>query len=194
MPEVPRTSTPLTVETAASELLAALRRAGIDPNGDQARLLLAQLWLETARGSACNNHNPGNLTAGNTADFFRPQWYELTPDSSPRMVTLHAAMLAGQAPSAFAAYATFEQGFDDYVRQIKTKFPTILEAARTGDAEAMGAAIRTSGYAPDAGGTTGQNLASLAREFKTRKVFDDLPLAPAVAPPVVEASPASSFC
>src|SRR2546426_1746352 len=132
MPEVPRISTPLTVETAAAELLAALRAQGIDPNGDQARLLLAQLWLETARGSACNNHNPGNLTRGNTADFFRPQWYELTEASSPRMATLHAAMLAGQAPSAFASYDSFEHGFADYVRQIKSKFPSILEAARTG--------------------------------------------------------------
>lgn len=183
MPEVARTSTPLTVETAAAELLAALRAHGIEPNGDEARLLLGQLWLETARGSACNNHNPGNLTKGNTADFFRPQWFELTPESSPRMVTLHAAMLAGQAPSAFASYDSFERGFADYVRQLQSQFPSILEAARTGDAEAMGNAIRTSHYAPDAGATTGKNLASLAREFATRKVFADLPLVPAVAPP-----------
>jgi len=189
MSEVPRVRTPLSVEAAAAELLAALRRAGEQPNGDEARLLLAQLWLETARGSACDNHNPGNLTQGNTADFFRPAWFTIDESSSPRMVTLHAAMLAGQAPSAFASYATFERGFDDYVRQIRTQFPSILEAARTGDAETMGRAIRTSRYAPDAGGTTGQNLAALAREFKQRGVFVDLPLVAAAA--AAASSPAS---
>lgn len=190
MPEVARISTPLLVGQAAAELVTALRAAGEEPSREEAELLLAQLWLETARGSACNNHNPGNLTKGNTADFFRPAWFTVDATSSPHLVALHTAMLAGQAPSAFASYPTFARGFADYVRELQHQFPSLLEAARTGDPQAFGAAIKTSHYAPDAQPGTGNSVASLVREFRAAGVFRDLPLAPAVAPPD-EGSPAS---
>ena len=59
-------------------------------------------------------------------------------------------MLQGKAPRAFRAYATLEAGMGDYVGQIFTSFKPIVEAARTGDAQAMARAIVTSRYTPDA--------------------------------------------
>src|SRR5882724_216034 len=164
MPEVTRTLTPIPIGSAAPALLDALHTAGVEPNGDQARLLLAQLWLETARGTACNNRNVGNITDGPkwTGDFFRPIWFTVDASSSPHLVDLHDKMQKGQAPSAFRAYESFAHGFGDYVSQLVHTFPSILSAAETGDAAATATAIKTSGYAPDAPPGTDRSLASLA--------------------------------
>lgn len=191
MPEVPRTVTPLAVPSSSAQLLSALRAGGIEPNGDQARLLLAQIWLETAAGKSCNNMNPGNITAGPkwAGDFFRPLWFTVDASSSAKMVELHNKMLKGQAPNAFRAYDTFEHGFSDYVSQLVHTFPSILRAAETGDAGAVASAIKTSGYAPDAPPGTDRSLATLARQFEAAGVFAQLPKAEAPAAP---ASPSCS--
>lgn len=184
MPEVNRVRTPIDVHSAAAALLAALVAAGETPHRDQAQLLLGQLWLETGRGAACDNHNVGNITAGPrwTGDIFRPAWFTVDDSSSPRLVELNKLMKAGKAPNAFRSYNDFDHGFGDYVSQLEHTFPSIVAAARAGDAQAMGTAIRTSGYAPDAPSSTGSSLASLQREFDAAGVFATLPKADPPAP------------
>lgn len=186
MPEIPRVNTPISEAAAADELGAALRAAGEVPNGDQARLLLAQIWLETARGQSCQNHNVGNITTrdNSSADFYRPPWFAVDESSSPHLHALHEAMLKGEAPRAFRSFDDFRRGFAAYVWELQHQFPTLLAAARTGDPQAVGNAIRSSHYAPDAPAGTGSSLAALAKEFEARGRFTDLPKAPAPAAPV----------
>lgn len=181
MREVPRVKTPVSTGAASQFLLAALVANGEQPHRQEAQLLLAQLWLETARGTACDNFNPGNITAGSkwTGDIFRPAWFTVTDKSSAKLKQLHALMLKGQAPNAFRSYDTFERGFADYVTQLLHTFPSIVRAARSADASAVARAIKSSGYAPDMQPGTDKSLDSLRAEFERGGVFRALPLAPA---------------
>jgi hypothetical protein len=88
------------------------------------------------------------------------------------LIVLHELMKKNQAPRAFRSFATFGGGVAGYVAT--AKHLSVVEAARTGDAEAMATVIR-SAYAPDAPPGTGRNLDSLRREFLTRGLFDPLP-------------------
>jgi type II secretory pathway pseudopilin PulG len=163
---------------AAVELEAALRKAGVtDLHQDMAALLLAQLAFETGNGTACDNRNVGNITTSDRTSrtFFRPAWFTVTPESSPRLRELNAAMQKGQAPRAFVAYQDFVDGFRDYARELRTQFPTIIAAASTGDAQATAAAIKSSNYTPDAPSSLGATLDSLRRGFLAKGLFSSLP-------------------
>jgi hypothetical protein len=178
MPEVPRERTPIAMPAAALELDIALRGAGVaDLHQDMAALLLAQIAFETASGQACDCHNIGNISTSDktSRDFFRPAWFEVTDASSPKLRELHAAMLKGNAPRAFVAYKDFFAGFDDYVRELRVQFPTIISAARTGDAQAVADAIKSSHYTPDAPSSLGGTLDSLRRGFLAKGLFASLP-------------------
>lgn len=194
MTELARVRTALTDTAAAPLLLAALRVGGVQPSQDQARLLLAQLRFEGL--GSCNNHNVGNITTTDTGsrDFFRPAWFDVDPNdpsADPQLVKLHNLMLAGQAPRAFRSYPDFGSGFSDYVHELQTRFPSILSAAATGDAQATANAIKSSGYTPDAPSSLGTTLASIVREFQGRGVYADLPpLAGAAGPPPSPPAPA----
>ena len=196
MHEVPRIRTPVSESAAASSLVAALAASGEHPHQREAQLLLAQLWLETGRGSSCNNFNVGNITASDKYEggAFRPAWYTVDASSSTQMRSLHELMLAGKAPRAFRAYATLETGMGDYVHQLATTFKSIVDAARTGDALATATAIKTSRYTPDIDPpAVAHSLDSIAREFAARGTFAALPLAgspPPVVPPVGSCPPA----
>jgi hypothetical protein len=184
MHEVPRIRTPVSEQLAASALVTALAALGEHPHQREAELLLAHLWLETGRGTACDNCNVGNITASDRYEggAFRPAWFTVDDSSSPKMLNLHNEMLKGRAPRAFRAYATLEAGMGDYVGQIFHTFISIVQAARAGDAEAMAQAIRTSRYTPDAPIGTGRSLDSIAKEFASRGTFAALPLAGASPP------------
>lgn len=191
MREVPRTRTPISAELAAASLQSALEAAGETPNRDECQLLLAQVWFETGRGKECDNRNVGNIMAGPKwgGDFFRPAWFEVDASSTPKLVQLHELMLKGEAPNAFRSYDDVTHGFSDYVAQLMHTFPSILAAARAGDAQTMGTAIRTSGYTPDAPSSMGSTLASLQREFEAKGLFHSLPKA--AAP---DSAPAADSC
>lgn len=187
MPEVPRQRTPIAMPAAAAELLGALTTAGVaDLHQDMVALLLAQLAFETGQGQACDNRNIGNITTSDKTgrDFFRPVWFTVDGDPEPgspwatnraRLLALHEAMLKGQAPRAFVSYPTFAAGFGDYVRELRVQFPTIINAAHSGDADATAAAIKSSHYTPDAPPTLGATLDSLRKQFLARGFFDSLP-------------------
>jgi hypothetical protein len=185
MPEVPATNTPIRDTDAAALLVSCLRRElGRVPSRNLAAFLLAQLWLESARGTAMNNNNPGNLTANpdtTTSDFWRPPWFaEPTESTSTRNRQLHEAMQHGQAPSAFLAFPTMLAGFETYVSWIHRKFPSIEQAAESGDSLQVAKAIRTSGYCPDCEPTaTAKTLGSFRTQFLGKGFFNSLPLAPA---------------
>jgi len=166
------------MQAAAAELLGALTTAGVaDLHQDMVALLLAQLAFETGQGQACDNRNVGNITTGErtSRDFFRPAWFEVTEASSPKLRALHDAMLKGQAPRAFVSYPSFAAAFGDYVRELRVQFPTIINAAHTGDADATAAAIKSSNYTPDAPPTLGATLDSLRRQFLAKGFFASLP-------------------
>jgi len=196
MHEVPRIRTPVSEPTAASALVSALAAVGEHPHQREAQLLLAQLWLETGRGSSCNNFNVGNITASDRYEggAFRPVWFdEPTLNSSTQMRHLHELMLKGQAPRAFRAYATLEAGMGDYVHNLNTTFKAIVEAARTGDALATAQAIKSSHYTPDIDPVAvSHTLDSIAKEFASRGTFAALPLAGASPPAVPPTCPPAS--
>lgn len=190
MTEVARVRTALTDTAAAPLLVAALKGAGISPTREQARLLLAQLRFEGL--GFCNNHNVGNITTSDkgSRDFFRPPWFDVDPadpKADPKLVKLHELMASGKAPRAFRSYPDFASGFADYARELQTRFPSILAAAASGDAQATAGAIKTSGYTPDAPSSLGSTLASIVREFEGRGLLGELP--PLAAPSSPHPSP-----
>jgi hypothetical protein len=187
MPEVPRERTPIAMPAAAVELEFALRGAAVpDLHQDMCALLLAQIAFETGSGRSCDNRNIGNITTSDKTrrDFFRPIWFTVDGDPDPgspwatnraKLLALHEAMLKGQAPRAFVSYKSFFDGFDDYVRELRVQFPTIIDAARTGDAQATADAIKSSHYTPDAPPTLGATLDSLRKRFLAEGLFSSLP-------------------
>jgi len=144
---VPATPTPITAEQARVALVAVM--PGIDR--ESGALLLALVWMETARGHLLN-WNAGNITAGAkwTGAAWRPPWFELADaQASPKLLELHERMLHGQAPSAFRAYGSLLEGFQDFANVLRSQFQSVLVAARTGDARAFVTALHDSGYSRD---------------------------------------------
>lgn len=119
---------------------------GIDR--ESAALLLALFRVETG-GSPMNN-SPGNVTASSRweGDAWRPPWFA-PPFATPKLAALHERMLKGEAPSAFRSYATLGQGFADWERVLRTNFPSVLLAAKTGDPRTFVLALHNSGYSKD---------------------------------------------
>ncbi len=158
MSEVPALRTPLTRDATAAALVPAYVRVfGVEPDRNRAELLLAQVWLENDNGQAIIQRNIGNLS-GDAGSFWRPPWFdadaiEALPDSDPskaRYLRLHKLMLVGQAPSAFRAFDTFEQGFDAWLRLLGSPAKAaILHAASSGDANAFAAHLHAANRSTD---------------------------------------------
>lgn len=160
---VPAVPTPITAEQARVALVAAM--PGIDR--ETGSLLLALVWIETARGRLMN-WNAGNISAGPQWPglAWRPPWFEPSDAaSSPKLLELHDRMLHGTAPSAFRAYGSLLEGFQDFARVLKSTFPTVLAAARTGDARAFVAALHDSGYSRDYSPAHVPNMTALQAEL-----------------------------
>lgn len=149
------------------------------PSREVAELLLAQVANETAWSKSMWRFNWGNITAGSvwTGAVWRPSWYELTPSSSAKEQRLHADMLAGKAPNAFRAYLSHAAGSSDYVRMVLSRFPSIVEAAKTGDPIYFAAAVRTSNYCPDCNVGFAQSIRTLQSQIRAAGWFAHLPSA-----------------
>jgi hypothetical protein len=163
MQVVPAVPTPITAEQARVALVAAM--PGIDR--ETGALLLALVWIETARGHLMN-FNAGNITASDKwpGNAWRPPWFELSDAaSSPHLLELHEKMLHGKAPSAFRAYGSQLEGFEDFARVLKAQFPSVLAAAATGDARAFVQALHDSGYSRDYSPAHVPNMTSLQAEL-----------------------------
>lgn len=137
---VSRIPTPITPE----ESLRAVSQAWPAVFGEPATpltlsLVLALVWIETGRGTRCFNWNVFNITAGKTwpNDAWRPPWFNFDGGTNvtDRNVQLHELMLKGSAPAAFRAYTSIDAGALDGVRELKARYPKIVAAAATGDAD-----------------------------------------------------------
>lgn len=174
---VPRVSTPATLEGIALALRDAFAAEfGRPLDSTTAELLTAQILIETSSGQSIKNHSPGNISASSkwSGDAWRPPWFEEPAGGwkTERDASLHAAMLAKKAPSAFRAFASLDDGMRDYVRTLSKQFPTIIAARTPGE---LARAIHDSGYTrdhkPEAIEPT---LAQLVTKIRVSGVYDDL--------------------
>lgn len=144
---VPRTRTPVTMQQVRDLLLNAYTsELGRAPSKSALGSLSALVGIETARGSAINNFNFGNISASESfrGDAWRPPWFEILPGSdedTPRNRAVHEMMIAGKAPSAFRAYPDRSAGMREFVAIVHRSFPEVLSAAELGDPEAFRAAL-----------------------------------------------------
>lgn len=152
MAVVARQNTPLSKEHAAKLVRAKLRELGLPASAGP--ILTGYSWgIETGRGKSSQNHSLGNITATKDwrGDIWRPPWYSVDAGSSARNLELHEQMLKGQAPSAFRAYGSFDEGVEDYLRFLnQPHFRPIIDAASLNDPGRTIAAIKSTSYAPEA--------------------------------------------
>jgi hypothetical protein len=165
---VPRVNTPVTASDAKSAVESAYRsELGRDPELTQELpLLMALVWIETARGRSVQNNSPGNISASDSyqGKAWRPTWFEVDDSSSDRDKQLHQAMLENRAPSAFRAYDSLAEGAADFIRQLSHTFPEVLDAAAEGDPTGFRDALAQH-YSKDYKNTPPGNFESLAKEF-----------------------------
>ena len=202
---VPRERTPATAEEIVPVLAASLEARGTPPTQELLGGLMSQIWIETGRGDSLFNNGVGNVSASKSYPglIIRPPWYDAESiaarqdgPTKTRYLKLHQDMLNGKAPRAFRAYETLREGMDDYVDKLHTRFPTVLAAAKTGDARALAQAIYDSYYChspqchPD---NSTPGLASLGREFERGGLLDSFPKAlPSTKDPETNGSSPSS--
>jgi hypothetical protein len=190
MTEVQRIFTPVTPKQAATILMRVWPKVSEKPTREQARLILAQIWLETAAGKQMVQYNWGNTTiSSNPPDFpppsppfWRPPWFTIGEESSDRMKYLNAKMLEGKAPSAFRAYKDHDDGALHHLSMVKNQFPILWKASQTGDPEQFAKAIFDSRYASreidGSEGPVANSLSSLVAQFEHEGLFNELrPLA-----------------
>lgn len=153
-------STPLSAEHKRDALAAAL--PGLDR--ESAALLLALVQVET--GGVPMNNNAGNISASSRweGDAWRPPWFE-PGNPNPKLAALHERMLKGEAPSAFRSYPTAAAGFADFARVLKSTFPSVLAAAKTGDPRDFVLALHDSGYSRDYSAAHIPTFVSLREKF-----------------------------
>lgn len=137
-----------------------ITRLQVGRDGVQRALLRAHIHLENAGGRSVYQHNVGNISVSRAAqqsgvDYWAPPWRD--DASSP----LHQLMLEGKEPSGFRAYPSLQAGLADYLRQLQTRFPSML-AARTPEQFVL--AWKRSGYTPRL------NVEATLRNF--RPLFD----------------------
>lgn len=126
-----------TTSVSKEQALAALQRAWGPLTRELAQSLLSLVWIETGGGNL-KNWNPGNISASDSYSgmLWRPPWYPEPTDETPQKYRdLHRAMLNKTAPSGFRAYATIDQGFADFVNQLRHSFPEVVAAAQHGTAD-----------------------------------------------------------
>lgn len=135
---VPRVNTPAPMDSLPGLVEAGFSSHGVALTPIQRVNFASLVAIETARGSAIKNNNPGNLSAGTHYEgaVWRPPWFDDV--SSP----LHAAMLRGEAPSAFRAYSTLEEGARDFARLLLTPlYVPVMQAADQSDADVFRQAL-----------------------------------------------------
>lgn len=187
MAEVPRKLTPLPEDETATVILNAWSSTGLAlPTRRAAALLLSLVWLENSRGAAFNNFNWGNLStaAKPGVDFWRPPWFDPAeidaiedPARRERMIRLHQEMVENRQPSAFLAFGSHLGGARTWINRLHEKFPSIVDAARTGDVNQFAQAYHSSGYCPSPEcepGNMTPSFAKLSDEIEGRGMFSAL--------------------
>ena len=97
--------------------------------------LTAQASLETGRGGAMYNYNFGGIkghsASGDTADYMTHE------------------VLGGQdvkIKQGFRAYASLDEGAEDYVKVLSKRFGNALDVAQTGNVDGFAHALKQAGY------------------------------------------------
>lgn len=125
---------------SASDIRGAIARAHQRVTGRAAPpalldALTAQACLETARGASMYNYNFGGIKGAG-------------PDGTTASLMTHE-VLGGhdvRLAQGFRAYSSLEQGADDYVRLMVTRFHDALPAAARGDLGAFAHALKQAHY------------------------------------------------
>jgi hypothetical protein len=125
---------------SVGELQAAISRAyqrvtGRSPSPTLIRSLTAQASVETGRGQAMYNFNFGGIKGAG-------------PGGQSASCLTHE-VIAGQDVTVhqnFRAYASLDQGAEDYVKLIVGKFGAALQPAASGDLGAFAHALKQAGY------------------------------------------------
>jgi hypothetical protein len=175
MAEVAATKTPVDEVQGSIYLVVALTTALQSVLSEQIAVYsMALAWIETGNGQLIQN-NPGNITKTSnwTGNYWRPPWYP--DDHDPKYDALHAAMLAGKAPSAFRAYPDQQSGWNDYAREIVRR-KKLLAAMNADDPAAVVAALHDS-YSSDYGEKHVETFRKLVAGFRSRNLFGGLPRA-----------------
>lgn len=136
--------------------------------------LLALIAVETGNGAKMNNFNVGNISASEsyTGNARRPGWFTITDSSSASDIDLHARMLRGEAPSAFRAYDSLEQGIRDYVDLLqRSRYQHLWAVMAQGDDSSMVAELKASGYSPDYGPQHVATFTSLRKQIREAGYF-----------------------
>lgn len=141
---VPRTPTPLAFYAIPALIDAAFRAKGKVLSPVQRANLATLVAIETARGSAVQNYNIGNITAAESyhGSAWRPPWFDVDASSSERMLALHASMIAGKAPRAFRAYESHEQGALDFASLLLASgYASLMRGAESSDPDVFRRAL-----------------------------------------------------
>ena len=151
---VPKTPTTLSDRQIARDIYDGLKARGGPMQPDLLASLSMLSGIETAHGSAQNNHNYGNFHAADnySGNAFRPSWYTVTDQSSDQMKALHTRMLSGDAPKAFRAYASPGDGVSDFLHVLldsDERYPPLIEAMKGGDPDEFIQALHDTGYSRD---------------------------------------------
>lgn len=156
MGEVPATNTPMSMP----DVRALLAQTWADLTATELDYFEALIWVETGGGKSLKQQNFGNLSAGgfysgsehlNFPTYWRPPWY-VDAGGLGALTATRDKMLAGQAPSAFRAYATPTAGMAGYVKLLAAaRYAPLRAAAGQDSVESFVDALASTGYSKDYG-------------------------------------------
>jgi hypothetical protein len=170
--EVPMTATPVTMPV----VMAAIDAAAPGWTELESNYAVALLWVESGGGLQIYQHNWGNQFAAGyvngvestsyTGRYWRPPWYAMPPEA--RYASLNEKMLAGQAPSAFRAYASDAAGLAAFVSLLSSaRYAPLKAPADADDPAAYAQALHDTGYSKDYNSTThGPTFRALVDQIK----------------------------
>lgn len=135
-----RAVAPQRTPTTVSDIRAALSRAHVRVAGrpaspDLLDTLTAQVSLETARGDRMYNYNFGGIKGASPAGTTAACMTHEVIDGKD--VTVR---------QDFRAYESLDQGADDYVKVMRTRFSAALAPAERGDLEGYAHALKQARY------------------------------------------------
>lgn len=137
--EATPTRTPLTGGEAGSALSKAWQVVtGQAPNPKLLSVLVGQWAHETGRGESMLNYNFGGLKGTSPSGMFAAYRTHEGSGETARVTT-----------DRFRAYRSATEGAVDYVRFLRARFPSALDAASSGDASGFVHELKRGGYFTD---------------------------------------------
>jgi hypothetical protein len=178
--------TPASPDRIRNAIATAYRKqTGAHAGATLLDVLTAHVSHETARGERMFNYNFGGIKgAGPGGTTARYATREVNPDGSDRVLV-----------DGFRAYLSLDDGANDYVATMRSRYPAAVAAAARGDVDGFAAALKQRGYFTAHLDDYARAVRSLARDgAASGQVASDVPpdLPPVFAPPFVPPSDAAS--